>query len=164
MQSQINLFGVLSFIVAPAILTNASSILTLSTSNRLGRVVDRARQLTGKLESAETSDNAAAELDLRELTAVQQRMLILIRALRNFYVALGGFASAALLSLIGSVAGQLAHGSVAVTMLVVVIVVGVVAVGALVSGALLLVGETRIAFAVLQERAAHVEARFVKRS
>jgi hypothetical protein len=35
--------GALSFIVAPAVLTNASSILVLSTSNRLARAVDRMR-------------------------------------------------------------------------------------------------------------------------
>ena len=38
-----NPFAVLTAIVAPAILTNASSVLALGTSNRLGRVVDRTR-------------------------------------------------------------------------------------------------------------------------
>jgi hypothetical protein len=40
-----NPFAVLSLIVAPAILTNASCVLVMSTSNRLARVVDRARNL-----------------------------------------------------------------------------------------------------------------------
>lgn len=43
-------FAALSLIVAPAVLTNASSILVLSTSNRLARAVDRARALAAELE------------------------------------------------------------------------------------------------------------------
>ena len=34
-------FAVLTAIVGPAILTNASSVLCLGTSNRIARVVDR---------------------------------------------------------------------------------------------------------------------------
>ena len=36
-----NLFAVLTLIVAPAVLTNATSVLTLNTSNRFACVVDR---------------------------------------------------------------------------------------------------------------------------
>lgn len=46
-----NPFAALSLIVAPAILTNASSVLAMSTSNRLARAVDRARELARQLES-----------------------------------------------------------------------------------------------------------------
>ena len=52
MDPQVNPFAVLSFIVAPAVLTNASSVLALSTSNRLARAVDRARELSKQLEEA----------------------------------------------------------------------------------------------------------------
>ena len=38
-----NPFAVLTAIVAPAILTNACSVLSLGTSNRIARVVDRTR-------------------------------------------------------------------------------------------------------------------------
>jgi len=46
------LFAVLTLIAAPAVLTNASSVLGLNTANRFGRVIDRSRQLSievGKL-------------------------------------------------------------------------------------------------------------------
>jgi len=46
MQAQTNFFSALSLIVAPAVLTNAASVLLMSTSNRLARSVDRARELT----------------------------------------------------------------------------------------------------------------------
>jgi hypothetical protein len=38
-----NLFALLTLIVAPAVLTNASSVLGLNTANRFGRIVDRSR-------------------------------------------------------------------------------------------------------------------------
>ncbi len=45
-----NPFTALSLIGAPAILTNASSLLALSTSNRFAHAIDRARVLTGLLQ------------------------------------------------------------------------------------------------------------------
>ena len=48
-----NPFAVLTAIVAPAILTNASSVLALGTSNRLARVVDRTRVVAAELAGFE---------------------------------------------------------------------------------------------------------------
>jgi hypothetical protein len=48
-------FAPRSLIVAPAILTNASSVLAMSTSNRLARAVDRARDLARQLEASDQS-------------------------------------------------------------------------------------------------------------
>ena len=47
-----NPFAVLTAIVAPAILTNASSVLALGTSNRLGRVVDRTRVVASAMAAS----------------------------------------------------------------------------------------------------------------
>src|SRR5690349_3207955 len=102
-----NFFTALSLIVAPAVLTNASSVLIMSTSNRLARAVDRTRELTVGLEAGEKSTAPPDAVQLRELKAAEQRMLMLIRALRIFYVALGGFASSALLSLVGAAVAAL---------------------------------------------------------
>ena len=49
-----NPFAVLTAIVAPAILTNASSVLALGTSNRLARVVDRTRIVAVHLATLES--------------------------------------------------------------------------------------------------------------
>ena len=54
-------FAVLSLIVAPAILTNAASVLAMSTSNRLARAVDRARDLGRQLEDTSTPDPSPDE-------------------------------------------------------------------------------------------------------
>src|SRR3954467_1193785 len=48
-----NPFAVLTLIAAPAVFTNASSVLSLGTGNRLARVVDRTRVLVKDLHSAE---------------------------------------------------------------------------------------------------------------
>src|SRR6202790_4618608 len=48
-----NPFAVLTAVVAPAILTNACSVLALGTSNRLARVVDPARVVARELAAIE---------------------------------------------------------------------------------------------------------------
>ena len=77
-------FAVLSAIVAPAILTNASSVLALGTSNRLARVVDRTRIVAA------------------QLAPLHVRAQLLVKALRLFYAGLGLFAASALVSVGGS--------------------------------------------------------------
>jgi hypothetical protein len=161
MDAQTNPFSILSFIVAPAVLTNASSILILSTSNRLARAVDSARELTAVLEGPEQP--AQAQAMSHELTAVQQRTRMLIRALRAIYIAVGGFASAALLSLLGAVLTPVLPSLLSRGFELVAVGAGIIAVMGLVRGAVLLVRETRIAVGALDERVARVQAEFTDR-
>ena len=42
-------FAILTVVVAPAVLTNASSVLALGTNNRLTRVADRTHAVTPQL-------------------------------------------------------------------------------------------------------------------
>lgn len=159
MNPQANPFAVLSLIVAPAILTNASSVLIMSTSNRLARAVDRARNLSKQLEAAEDLASPETERRLRELTAAEDRAILLLRALRRYYTALGGFASATLLSLLGAVLVPLRAAPILSILEVLAVLAGTLAVGALVSGSLVLVRETRIAVQALHERAASIRGR-----
>jgi len=159
MDPQVNPFAVLSFIVAPAVLTNASSVLSMSTSNRLARAVDRARELARQLEAAGDLSVPEAVRRRRELAATEQRTLMLLSTLRSFYVALGSFASAALVSLLGAVFVPIGAGVPVQVLEVVGVVAGFLAVSALVHGAVVLVRETRIAVQVVQERAASIHAR-----
>ena len=46
-------FSVLTVVVAPAVLTNASSVLALGTNNRLARVADRTHTVTAQLAKLE---------------------------------------------------------------------------------------------------------------
>ena len=64
-----NPFAVLSLIVAPAILTNATSLLIMSTGNRLARAVDRARELSKQLEETQKFDSEDSVRRLGELDA-----------------------------------------------------------------------------------------------
>ena len=95
-------FSILTVVVAPAVLTNASSVLALGTNNRLARVADRTHALTAhlaKLEPGARDYEAAAG----ELAVLQTRAQLLLRALRCFYLGLGLFASSALISIAGSI-------------------------------------------------------------
>lgn len=160
MNSETTAFTAFSLIAAPAVLTNACSVLASSTSNRLVEAVDQARQLVTELEQQTKSCSPLARDPSRELAATQQRLLMLIRAMRAFYTAVGGFASAALILLLGAVLIPLV--SAWVDRLIEIVAVGIVtiAVGALVRGILLLVGETRVAVTVIEEYAVQVQMRF----
>lgn len=161
MDPESNPFAVLSLIVAPAILTNASSVLVMSTSNRLARAVDRARELSKQLEAAEQYTTPESERRLRELSASERRALLLLRGLRSFYVAMGGFASAALVSLLGAVLAPFAAAGLVRALEVAGVLAGALAVAALVHGSAVLLQETRIAVQVLRERAELVRSRAV---
>lgn len=147
-----NPFAVLTAIVAPAILTNASSVLALGTSNRLARVVDRTRVVYADLaESAPESEVHTEWMD--QLNALRTRGQMLLRALRLFYAALGLFATSALVSVGGSVAtyyGQKVLFEVAAGLAV---MTGASAVIGLATGCTLMVHETRLAVQSLNKEA-----------
>ena len=162
MDLQTNPFTALSLIAAPAVLTNSCSVLALNTSNRLARTVDRARQLTAELERETDPLSPLARATSRELADTQRRILMLLRALSAFYTAVGGFAAAALISLLGAVFTPLATDWIARMIETVAIGIGTMAVIALVGGAVLLVQETRVAVRILEERAAQAQKRFAR--
>ena len=89
MDPQVNPFAVLSLIAAPAILTNACSVLAMSTSNRLARAADRTRELSKQLEESGRLSTPDTDRRLGELTVSEQRTLRLVAALRSIYLALG---------------------------------------------------------------------------
>src|SRR3954468_11632326 len=57
-----NPFAILTFIAAPAILTNASSVLALGTSNRFARTIDRMRAMIRILDQKAGKDDAEVEM------------------------------------------------------------------------------------------------------
>jgi hypothetical protein len=160
-----NPFAAFSLIVAPAILTNSSSVLAMSTSNRLARAVDRTRELARQLEAAEAShvsmgsdSRAEFERRLKELSATEVRTAMLLHVLQSFYFALGGFASSTLAALLGAVLAPIGPGAAVTVLEVAAVGAGTIGVAALVRGSLLLVRETSIAVRVISERAASVRA------
>ena len=152
-----NLFTILTLIAAPAVLTNASSVLALNTANRFGRVVDRSRQITAELESA-TGDPELKEIRVRQLGRLRKRAALLLRAQTSFYLALGLFVVAALVSVLGAALGtEHAWGYRAAALAG--FTVGLSAALSLFYGCMLLVRETRLALISLSEESALLEAR-----
>jgi hypothetical protein len=148
-----NPFAALSLIVAPAILTNASSILILSTSNRLARAIDRARSLASQLEQPQAIPARFTGLRLKELASSERRALLLLSSLRFFYASLGAFAGAALTSLMGAALLGTRQGAFSAVFELIAVGAGFIGVGGLVSGCVLLLRETRIAVLVVTEEA-----------
>ncbi len=89
----------LTAMVTPTLLISATGSLVLSTSTRLGRVVDRARELERRLSELITTEDKDAiplyekRLDtvVKLLDKVTSRSRILQKALSAFYFGLGFF-------------------------------------------------------------------------
>lgn len=146
-----NPLSILTFIVAPAILTNASSIMTLGTSNRFARAIDRARSLSAEIQVSGTIETPAIALRRRQLRYAERRALILVRALTAFYVSVGSFGAASLISLLAAAFSVLHHDLGRQVTLTIGLGAGVAGVGGLVTGSGLLVWETRMALFILTE-------------
>ncbi len=93
--------ALLTAMITPAVLISACGTLIFSTSNRLGRIVDRVRQLDRLMEQLATSEDTEfreerqLELD-RQLSSHAVRTQLIQRALNNFYAALGAFVATTL--------------------------------------------------------------------
>ena len=134
-------FSILTVVVAPAVLTNASSVLALGTNNRLARVADRSHAVTAQLATGARDHEAT----VAELAALQTRAQLLLRALRCFYLGLGLFASSALISIAGSIVVYYGWPSAFQIAAGIGVVCGASAVIALVCGCVLMIRETQLA-------------------
>jgi len=143
-------FQILTLIVAPAVLTNSSSMLSLSTSNRFARAVDRSRALYDKLKDPEGLTLKEKDIFTRQLPRIRNRGLLLVRALTAFYISVGAFSATALISLIGAGADMSGQALAAKTLTILAVALGCIGVLGLVSGTALLVCETWVAFQFLE--------------
>src|SRR3954452_18027629 len=146
-----NPFSLLTFIAAPAILTNASSVNVLSTSNRLARSMERARAISTQIEEHENDPNSGNEVRLKMLKFAERSTLIIVRALTCFYISIGAFAASSLISLLGAVFVAAQQDLLRQATLAVSLFAGVIGVGGLTCGAGLLVFETRMALRGMAE-------------
>ena len=149
-------FSILTVVVAPAVLTNASSVLALGTNNRLARVADRSHAVTVQFAKLEPSTRDR-EVSTGEPAALQTRAQLLLRALRCFYLGLGLFASSALISITGSIVVYYGRPSVFQIAAGIGVACGASAVIALVCSCLLMIRETQLAVKGLAyEAKAHI--------
>jgi hypothetical protein len=151
-----NPFAVLTFIVAPAILTNATSVLALSTINRMLRTRERMQQLYA---DSQNSKVFLGDVFVGQVDRVEKQAVYLLSALRWIYTALGSFAAASLVTLVGAVAGEL--GSELFMRIVVGagILLGVSGITGLVGGCLNLLHATQLSLESIREEAALIHTR-----
>jgi hypothetical protein len=145
-------FAVLTFIAAPAVLTNAASVLAMSTINRMLRTRDRMQELLGESEKG-VKNAVDAERLVRQVNRVERQAAHLLRALHSIYIALGAFAAASLVTLLGAVLGNW-EGPVTFRALVGFgLGLGVIGVGGMVWGCWNLLQATRLSLVNIREQA-----------
>jgi hypothetical protein len=89
--------AVLTAMITPAVLISACGSMILSTSSRLGRVVDRVRALSDRLEDMSKtpgdtdSSNERKAVIFDQLDKLTSRARILQRSMVAFYLGLGMF-------------------------------------------------------------------------
>jgi len=147
-----NPLAALTLIAAPAILTNATSTLALSTLNRMFRTRDRMNELFAKSEAGGLSPAGAALL-LEQVSRAEKQAMLLLRALHSIYVALGSFAAATLITLLAEGLAPFLGTWWFRVMAGLGLVLGIVGVGGLVLGSVRLFKATRMSLENLRAEA-----------
>ena len=143
---------VLTAMITPAVLISASGTLVFSTSNRLGRVIDRVRVLSdffdGEAGPREKTSEAKRSLLLVQLSQLAQRVQLLQSALTVLYFAISLFVATSIAVAVLTLLTE-PYGWVAVTM-------GLCGASAMLYGSLLLIREARLAVASVLSEMAYV--------
>jgi hypothetical protein len=145
-----NPFAVLTFLMAPALLTNASNLLSLSTSNRLARTSDRARRAAAAILASTVSDATTEDLRHDFQNAVQ-RTILLVKALHRIYFAAGSFAAGTFIALFGAFASHLHIPHTALLTQTLTALATLAGVAGIVAGSVTLMSETRLALKSLAD-------------
>ena len=151
-----NPFAALTFVAAPALLTNASSVLALGTINRMLRTRDRMHELFTESKTGETIEDRN---HLKEVTdRVEEQAAFLLTALRSIYFALAAFASATLVTLLGAGIAPLANGAWVHAMALLGLLLGFVGAGGLVLGCVNLFRATQLSLVNIRDEARLIRA------
>ena len=136
--------AVLTAMITPAVLISACGALILSTSTRLGRVVDRVRLLIDRFEQMMKAQDEVELFEERRVVIFDQldkltsRTRLLQKSMRVFYLALGVFvATSVAIGLVAAV-GRPSHAWLPV-------VLGLGGACGLFYGSVLLIKESRLA-------------------
>ena len=150
--------AVLTAMITPAVLISASGTMILSSSTRLGRVVDRTRSLSDRLQEVSHGDTEAEFFEERramlydQLDKLTSRSRLLQRALTSFYLAVGVFVATSVAIGVVSFSFGARFGWVPVAM-------GLIGASFLFYGSMLLVFEARLALSTT-----HAEMDFIWRT
>ena len=143
--------------ITPAVLISASGTMILSTSTRLGRVVDRVRSLSDRFQQLTDSGSTAKFVEEQramlydQLDKLTSRSRLLQRALTTFYLAVGVFvATSVAIGVVAFFGGRASWIPVAM---------GLIGAFFLFYGSMLLVFEARLALSTT-----HAEMDFIWRT
>ena len=146
--------AVLTAMITPAVLISASGTMILSTSTRLGRIVDRVRSLSDRLQAISRGEPEVELLAEQramlfdQLDKLTSRSRLLQRALTTFYLAVGVFvATSVAIGLVAFFGGR--YGWIPVVM-------GLVGACFLFYGSMLMIFEARLALSTT-----HAEMDFI---
>ena len=157
-------FAQLTLIVAPAILTNACSVLAMSTSNRFLRASERLRTIAEVLDEPHTKAEWA-EVLTRQISRLERQSVYLLNALRGAYVALGSFAVASLVSIVGAgITSGLTSAYWSYPFILSAFLVGFLGAGSLVTACIYLFKATRLSVQNISEEAAYLKQREANRA
>lgn len=145
-----NALAVLTAMITPAVLISACGALIFSTSSRLGRVVDRVRNLSERFEEMMVKTERDELFEERRLLIFQQldrqtsRARLIQRAMTAFYTALGVFvASSVAIAIVSAAARNFTW---------IAVVLGLIGALFMLYGSMLLIVESRMALgAVMSE-------------
>jgi hypothetical protein len=145
-------FEAFTVIAAPALLTNATCVLAMSTINRMLRTRDRMHELFLEGKKASHTKEESVHF-LAQVARVEGQAAVLLQALAAIYVALASFAGGTLMTLGGATLGPILHLPFQHFLLVVGIGLVFVGVACLVFGSVRLFQATRISLANLRAEA-----------
>ncbi len=150
-------FAALTFVAAPALLTNASSVLALGTINRMLRTRDRMHELFE--ESRAGGQTREERTHLTEVTdRVENQAALLLTSLRAIYSALAAFASATLVTLLGAGLGSTLGGRWVHAMAMLGLVLGFFGAGGLVVACVTLFRATQLSLVNIRDEATLIRA------
>lgn len=140
--------AILSAMITPAVLISACGSLIIATSTRLGRVIDRTRQVSehfGELARAEdrTMLDEERQLLFRQLNNLARRTNLLGRAMSRLYLAVSIFVATSVSIGLVAVVGQ--------RWAVIPVVLGLAGASLLFTASLRLIAESRIAVASITD-------------
>jgi len=140
--------AVLTAMITPAVLISACGSMILSTSSRLGRVVDRVRALSDRLEAMTNEEKSQAEsterqeVIFKQLDKLTSRARILQRSMVVFYLSLGLFvATSVAIGIVGFANNQRYN--------VIPVLLGIAGACFLFYGSMLLIFEARLALSTI---------------
>lgn len=144
---ELSAIALLTAMVTPSVLISAAGLLILSTTNRLARIVDRARWLSQELEALDRqsgqpfAEERQHEIE-RQLAVRARRSRLVQSAVTSLYLAVGLFVATTLALVAASLLPALAWLPA---------ILGITGAVVLFSGCVQLIRETRLALHAVDE-------------